>query len=68
MKKSTIYVVRDAFNEHYPEKAIKSTNPKTIWKELNKKLDTCDREDCWFDLIEDEYLREDLKKQLITFI
>ena len=35
-------------------------------KELNKKLDTCDREDCWFDLIEDEYLREDLKKQLFA--
>lgn len=66
MKKSTIYIIKDAFNEHYPEKTIKSNNPKTIWNELHKKLDTCGREDCWFDLVEDEYLREDLKKQLFA--
>ena len=30
LKKSTIYVVRDAFNEHYPEKAIKSTSAGSV--------------------------------------
>lgn len=66
MKKNTIYVIKDAFNQHYTDNQIKSNNPKIIWNELHKKLDQCDREDCWLDLIEDEYLREDLKKQLFA--
>lgn len=66
MKKNTIYVIKDAFNQHYTDNQIKSNNPKIIWNELHKKLDQCDREDCWLDLIEDEYLREDMKKQLFA--
>lgn len=66
MKKNTIYIIKDAFNQHYADNQIKSNNPKIIWNELHKKLDQCDREDCWLDLIEDEYLREDMKKQLFA--
>lgn len=66
IKKNTIYIIKDAFNQHYTNSQIKSNNPKIIWNELHKKMDQCDREDCWFDLIEDEYLREDLKKQLFA--
>lgn len=66
IKKNTIYIIKDAFNQHHVNNQIKSNNPKIIWNELHKKLGQCDREDCWFDLIEDEYLREDLKKQLFA--
>lgn len=66
IKKNTIYIIKDAFNQHHVNNQIKSNNPKIIWNELHKKMGQCDREDCWFDLIEDEYLREDLKKQLFA--
>ena len=65
-EKNTIYIIKDAFNQHYTDNQIKSNNPKIIWNELHKKLDQCHREDCWLDLIEDEYLREDMKKQLFA--
>ncbi len=66
MKKSTIHIIKDAFNQHYPEKAIRTNRPKSIWNELHKKTDGCKQEHCWLDLIEDEYLREDLKKVLFA--
>ena len=66
IKKNTIYIIKDAFNQHHVNNQIKSNNPKIIWNELHKRMGQCDREDCWFDLIEDEYLREDLKKQLFA--
>ena len=66
MKKNTIHIIKEAFNEQYPEKTIKTNNPKMIWNELHKKVDNCGREDCWLDLIEDEYLREDLKKTMFA--
>ena len=47
------------------KKTIKTNNPKMIWNELHKKVDNCGCEDCWLDLIEDEYLREDLKKDYV---
>ena len=64
-EKNTIYIIKDAFNQHYTDNQIKSNNPKIIWNELHKKLDQCDREDCWLDLIEDEYLREDMKNNCL---
>lgn len=66
MKKSTIRVIKEAFNEKYPEKAIKTNNPKTILNELTKKVDNCSREDCWLELIDDEFLRDSLKNTLFA--
>ena len=66
MKKNTLQVIKDAFNQQYPDKMIKTSNPKTVWNELKIKLTQCEREDCWLDLIHDEFIREDLKKELFA--
>ena len=64
MKKNTIEILKDAFNQFYPLTTIRANNSKQIWKQLKSNLTHCEREDCWLDVIGDDRIREDLKKEL----
>ena len=45
--------IRDAYNTTHTNK-IKTKNPKKIYNVLRKRLDHCEKEDCWMDIIKDQ--------------
>jgi hypothetical protein len=53
------------YNEKHPENPIKEKTPKKIWLELKNRLD-CNKEECWLSLIEDEKIREKIKKYIFA--
>ena len=45
-------LLKKIWNKRYPESKISSRNPKTIWENIQKQLDSqCDNELCWIEQI-----------------
>jgi hypothetical protein len=64
--KESILTLKEAFNNHHPEKQIITDNPKEIWAHLHQKIPECDQESCWLQKIPNRYLQDKLKKDLFS--
>ena len=53
-----------SYNKNYVKNQITSSDPKQIWSDLKERMTTCDREDCWLEVVEDKSTREKIKKLL----
>jgi hypothetical protein len=54
--------IKDAYNKsHSKSEYIPWSNPKEIWRTLNKRLVNCSKEDCWLSSIKDKQLAQELK-------
>lgn len=60
-----LLIIRDAYNNSH-EHTITSENPKTIYKQLRKRLTHCEQEDCWMDVIQDPSVRLELDHLLFA--
>lgn len=58
----TILVIKEAYNHGHPKDKIISENPTAIWEELSRKLNHCEREDCWLQQLKDPAVKEKLEK------
>ncbi len=47
LTKELIFDLKNEYNKKYPNNLIESNNAKKIWNELNKKMKSCNSEDCW---------------------
>lgn len=59
-----LHIIKVNYNENNPYNQITSEKPRTIWKDLKKRLRTCTTEDCWLDEINDTEYREKIKQYL----
>lgn len=62
--KKVIHRIKKAFNKNNSNNKIKSSDNRTIYKELSLKLKRCNNESCWLDEIEEE---EQNKLRSISF-
>jgi len=62
--KDVLQILKKAYNKHNKEMPIIVSNPVQIWKQLQKRLRTCNKEDCWLNEIDDK----SLSKKLDEFI
>ena len=58
--------LKQYYNLSHPSQPIKYNNPAKIWVSLKRKLNKCDKEDCWLDLIKDANVRKSLDKELFA--
>jgi len=56
--------LKKSYNKHYPDNAIVTTDPVRVWWELKHRMSSCNKEDCWLDVIRDP----DEKKKLDKFL
>jgi len=63
---NTLHTLKKYYNKHNPKTIIKSNNPIKIWKELKHNLQTCSKEDCWLNEIDDISLRNKLDKYIFA--
>ena len=57
-------LIKNTYNEYHPSSKIMKTNPIDIWHELNQRLSTCKKEDCWLNELKDE----NIKKKLLNYL
>lgn len=57
--------IRDAYNTTHTNK-IKTKNPKKIYNVLRKRLDHCEKEDCWMDIIKEPEVKYELDRLLFA--
>ena len=58
--------LKDSYNKQYSQNPITSTDPSQIWNDLKERVDKCNREDCWFNVIEDKSTREKIKRMIYS--
>ena len=57
--------IQDKYNENHPENKIMDRDPKKVWLELKQKLN-CLKEECWLNQIENQSMREQIKKNIFA--
>lgn len=57
-----LHKLKISFNKSHPNKQILESNPNKIWSELKKRIQTCDKEDCWLNMITDPVVRSKIDK------
>lgn len=60
MTSTVLEQLRISYNKHHTKDIIKTKEPKKIWKELQKKMRSCSKEDCWLDTIKDNKVKKEL--------
>jgi hypothetical protein len=53
------------YNEKHPNAKIIEKNPKKAWKILKKRL-SCKKEECWLNQLDDESMKEQIKKYVFA--
>ncbi len=54
---SALNTIKDEYNKDHPGNKITTTDPATVWQELNQRLTKCSTEDCWLESIDNKSLR-----------
>lgn len=54
---SVLNTIKDEYNKDHPDNKITTSDPATIWSQLNERLTKCSQEDCWLESIDDKTLR-----------
>ena len=60
-----ILKMKDEYNKRYQDKITASASKK-IWKELRKKINHCNSEDCWLDHIFQEEMRKKMHEYVFS--
>jgi hypothetical protein len=58
--------LKQYYNSSHPSQPIKYNAPAKIWGSLRRKLNKCDKEDCWLDLIHDASVRKSMDKEIFA--
>jgi len=58
--------VKDYYNMSHPNTPITKDAPSKIWISLKQRLKTCDKEDCWLDLITDDEVRNTIDSYIFA--
>lgn len=58
--------IKDAYNKANPNDAIVASEPSDIWHALHSKLDHCEKEDCWLNVIADTKLRKQIDRYVFA--
>lgn len=58
--------LKQYYNSSHPRQPIKYNTPAKIWASLRRKLNKCDKEDCWLDLIRDVTVRKSMDKEIFA--
>lgn len=64
LPEDVLHILKANYNENNPYNKIISEKPRTIWKDLKKRLKTCTTEECWLNVINDTEYREKIKQYL----
>ena len=64
LPEDVLHILKVNYNENNPYNQIISEKPRTIWKELKRRLKTCTTEDCWLNIINDQNYVEKLNQYL----
>jgi hypothetical protein len=62
----TIQKLKESYNKHHAENKITESNPVAIWKELQKRMSKCSKEDCWLNAITDAKEKQKLDNYLFA--
>jgi len=57
-----IIKIKDSFNKHHIDNPITEKEPKELWYELKNRLNSCSKEDCWLEQIDNTKLREQIDR------
>jgi hypothetical protein len=66
LTKDVLIQLKAYYNSSHPLHPIKYNSPAKIWNSLRHKLRTCNKEDCWLNLIKDNKVRTALDKYLFA--
>lgn len=61
--KKSLLLIKKEFNKNHPNDLIETSNPNKIIDELNVKMKSCSKEDCWLQ----EIKNPDLKKKINNY-
>src|SRR6056300_358592 len=64
LPEDVLHILKVNYNKNNPYNQITSVKPRTIWKDLKRRLKTCTTEDCWLNVINDQNYIEKLKQYL----
>lgn len=64
LPENVLHILKDKYNQNNPYNQITSEKPRTIWKDLKRRLKTCTTEDCWLNIIDDPNYSEKLSQYL----
>jgi len=64
LPENILQILKKSYNESNPYNQIVNVKPRSIWKDLKKRLRTCTKEDCWLNVISDPQYREKVEKYL----
>jgi hypothetical protein len=64
LPENILQILKKSYNESNPYNQITNVKPRSIWKDLKKRLRTCTKEDCWLNVISDPQYREKIEKYL----
>jgi hypothetical protein len=64
LPENILQILKKSYNESNPYNQITNVKPRSIWKDLKKRLRTCTKEDCWLNVIIDPQYREKVEKYL----
>ena len=59
---NVLFKLKHTFNKSHIDKQITASKPNKIWSELKKRVQTCDKEDCWLNMITDPVVRSKIDK------
>jgi len=62
----TLKQLKEYYNDSHPDTPITQNTPSKIWISLKRRLKTCDREDCWLDLITDNTVRNTIDNYIFA--
>lgn len=59
-------VVKNEYNKDHRDDPIVSNNNDEVWRELKRRLSSCDEEKCWLNEIDNKALRKDIEQLIFA--
>ena len=64
--KHTLDIIKKEYNKNHPNNLIVSKSSKKILEELQQKMNSCSKEDCWLQEIKDQKLKNRINEYLFA--
>jgi hypothetical protein len=58
----TLNKIKVAYNKHHKDNVITINDPHLLWLELKNRFNTCDKEDCWLEHLDDDDLKHEIEE------
>ena len=66
LTQEVLFQLKKSYNASHSSNPIYSNSPDRIWSSLRQRMRTCNKEDCWLDLIKDDNVRRTMDKYLFA--